>query len=158
MAHKLNLPPDQASYSVTDGSEVNRTQLDGGAGKYRVDILNATRMVNCQWTVGPDNYRYLRAFYNILHRDSEPFKLDLYLDYPTLTEHDCWFMPDTFKLVSQQGQTFVVASQLEVTPTDDAVDDQSLVDLMDGFGSIDEAYQSLLLLEKLVNVDLPTVA
>lgn len=158
MSHKLNLPPDQASYSVNDGSEVVRTQLDGGAGKYRLDILNATRIINCQWTVGPDNFRYLRAFYNVLHRLSEPFKCDLYLDYPTLTEHDCWFIPDTFKLASQQGLTFVVTAQLEVVPTDNPDEDLSLVEIMDSYESVEEANQILNLLEKLVNVDLPTVA
>lgn len=158
MVHKLNLPPDQASYAVDDGDEVIRTQLEGGAGKYRVDILNATRTVNCQWTVGPDNFRYLRAFYNTLHRLSEPFKTNLYLDYAELTEHDCWFIPGTFKLASQTGLTFVVVCQLEVVPTDNPEEDLSLVEIMDSYESIEEANQILNLLEKLVNVDLPTVA
>ena len=154
--HKLNLPPDQASYGFGDTDEVISQKLDGGLSRNRVDILNATKVLTCQWTVGSDNYRYLRAFYNV--NKAIPFLIDLYMDEPVLTEHEAQFVADSFRLNSQQGLTFVVSCQIEAKPIDNSEADESLVELVDAYGSVYEASQVLNLLEKLVNVDLPTVA
>ena len=85
---ELIIPPDQASYSVTDGKEVVATQLDGGAARYRRDILGATSRVAVQWTIGPDSYRYLRSFYRaVTVGGSNPFNIGLLLDEPEITWH-----------------------------------------------------------------------
>lgn len=155
MAYKLIIPPDQNGYGFTNGSEVLRTKLDGGLGRYRVDILNASRQLSCQWTVGPNDYQYLQSFYSVVK--GAGFLVDLYMDAGVLTEHTAHFMPDSFGLVSQSGLTFVVGAQLEVEPIDNSEYDQSLIDLIDIYGSSDAAIEVLNLLEKLVNVDLPEI-
>jgi hypothetical protein len=154
--YKLILPPDQSGYSVTDGSEVIRQQLDGGLGRYRADILNASREVNCQWTVGPDEYRYLRAFYNT--NKALAFSIDLYLDEPELTEHVAHFVPDSFSLSSQSGLTFVVNARLEVEPIDNSEYDESLILMVDTYGGFEEAIEFMNGLEKLTNYDLPKIS
>jgi hypothetical protein len=153
---KLILPPDQASYSVSSADEVLRVQLDGGRGRYRRDILNASRMVNCQWTIGPENFQYLNVFYRYsVENASEPFLIDLYLDDPFLTEHQANFIPGSFSLSSQQGLTFVVTAQIEVKPSNYDPDySSSYLMLIAEYGSVEAATEILNLLEKLVNVDL----
>lgn len=158
MVQKLVLPPDQSGYAVTDGEEVLRQQLDGGRGRYRRDIINSSSMVNVQWSVGPENYQYLRSFYKVLSRTSEPFKIDLYVDSPVLTEHDANFVPNTMRLLSQSGLTFVVGCQLEIMPIDTEEFDNSLLELVGIYGSPEQVQLILNGLEKLVNVDLPGIA
>ena len=155
---KLVVPPDQAGYSVLDGTEVLRQQLDGGMGRYRVDILNATRTVNCKWTVGPYDYQYLRSFYNVVNATAATFLIDLYLDAPVLTEHEAKFLPGTMQLAENKGMSFTVSCQMEVTPIDTSEFDAAFIELLAIYGSRQNVSEILNLLEKLVNVDLPEIA
>lgn len=154
--YKMLIPPDQSGYSVQDGSEVLRQQLDGGRGRIRADILNASRKINCQWSVGPEDYKYLRSFYNV--NKARAFEIDLYLDEPILTTHTANFIPDTFGLVSQSGLTFIVGCQIEAEPIDTLAYDESFIDLIDIYGSPEAAIEIINLLEKLTNIDLPEIA
>lgn len=116
---KFVLPPDNSAYSVADGKEVVSTQLDGGAGRYRRDILGATSTVNVAWIMGPDEYKYLRSFYRALTlKGSKPFLIDLVLDEPTLTEHKVFFIPGSMQLTGQKGLTYWASAQLEVYPAE----------------------------------------
>ena len=115
--NKLNLAPDQAGYAVTDGVEVASTQLDGGAGRYRKDIVSASALVQVQWRINPIEFRYLKSFYNLLtSKGSDAFIIDLYLDSEELTTHECHFVPGSFRLVGQQGKQFTVSARLEAKP------------------------------------------
>jgi len=115
---KFAIPPDNNGYSFTDGEEVLSVALQGGASKYRLDILNANIRLNVQWTLDRNQYNYIRAFYkSVLISGSLPFLLDLYVDNPfELTEHECYIIPKTFGLKSQKGLSFVVGCSLEVKP------------------------------------------
>ncbi len=118
MALKLTLAPDQAGYATYDGPGVLSTQLDGGAARYRSDVLNAYSTVSVQWRINPLEWRYLRSFYNLLAgKGAKTFLLDLYLDQEVLTEHRCHFVPGTFALVGQQGKQFTITAQIEAKPT-----------------------------------------
>ena len=157
MTFKLVIPPDQASYAVTDGTEVIRVQLQGGAGRYRRDILNSSRTVNVTWTLSPNEYKYIRSFYKVsVYDTSAPFLIDLYLDEPTLTEHQARFLPGTMQLQSQSGLTFVVTAQLEVTPLPfDYSADADYIGIYNEFG---ESFMYWLdRLDVIVNTDLPQV-
>lgn len=116
---KFVLPPDNSSYSVTDGKQVVSVQLDGGAGRYRRDILGATSRVSCSWILGREDYKYLRSFFRTLTvSGSKPFLIDLILDEATLTEHKVYFVPDSMQLTAQKGLTYWVSAQLEAYPAE----------------------------------------
>jgi len=154
---KLTIPPNQASYSVKDGNETLSVKLDGGQSRYRRDILEASSIVDVAWSVNGAEFQYLRAFYKTTsRRGSLPFLIDLYLDLPTLTEHEAYFVKDTVKFPSQRGLEFTVSAQLEVKPLE-ADDDynQAIVDLYNEYGSYEAAQEVLAQLEQLTNVDLP---
>lgn len=152
---KLQLPPDSAGYSVTDGKEVVSIQLDGGAARYRRDILNANSKVTCQWSCDRDEYQYLRAFFKTAtSQGSLPFLIDLALDDPALTEHQAYFVPGSMALREQRGHLYVVAAELDVKPIPrDAAYDESLVMMWSSYAP--EPALFLNQLEQLVNVNLP---
>lgn len=113
----LSLPPDQSNYAVTDGHTTVSTKLDGGASRFRADQQGATFLVDVQWRCDATNFNYLKAFYRTaVAFGSLPFIVGLYLDNATINNYTAFFVPDTFKLASQQGQTFTVTAQLEVIP------------------------------------------
>lgn len=153
---KLVLLPDNSSYSVTDGKEVISTQLDGGAARYRRDILGATSTVGVSFVLGPAEYKYLRAFYRtVTVSGSTPFLIDLILDEPTLTEHKAYFIPGSMQLTGQKGLTYTVSAQLEVYPIALDLDyDNSIVMLFSNYG--DDWQGVFNAFEKLTNIDLVT--
>lgn len=114
---KFIIPPDQDGYSVTDGNETVSTILDGGLSRTRRDILGASSLVTTVWTLGREDYRYIRAFYRgVTGKGAEPFLIDLLLDFPTLTEHKAKFVVGSMALTQQDGLKFEVTAQLEVEP------------------------------------------
>lgn len=149
------IPPDQSGYSVTDGNEVIAVKLDGGASRYRRDVLGATSTVTVQWSVDPDVYRYLRAFYKTATANgSTPFLIDLLLDEPSLTEHKAYFVPGSMRLQSQKGLEYIVAAQLEVTPDlPDTAYDEGIVLMFEEYGNGTPVFINEL--EHLVNVQIP---
>lgn len=149
---ELVIPPDQAGYAVTDGSEVVSAQLDGGASRRRKDIIGATSTVNVSWTCNPAKYKYLRAFYKgVAEGGATPFNIGLLLDEPEITKHKAHFVPGSMSLQSQTGQTYVVAAQLEVYPL--PVDPNAL-DFVTVYGELGE--DSAFLLNRIINVDYPS--
>jgi len=152
---KFQIPPDSAGYSVTDGKEVIAIQLDGGAARYRRDILNANSKVTCQWSFDRDEYQYMRSFYKTATSNgSLPFLIDLALDEPTLTEHQAYFVPGSVMLREQRGHLYVVSAELDVKPIPrDAAYDEGVVMIWSNYAP--EPAVFLNALEQLVNVDLP---
>ena len=115
---KFIIPPDQEGYSFNDGLEVLSVQLDGGASRYRKDILNASFKMSVQWTVGREDYNYIRVFYrSTTLSGSIPFLIDLYVNDPfELTERTVYIVPGTFGLRSVSGHKSVIGCTLEVMP------------------------------------------
>jgi hypothetical protein len=154
---KLTIPPDKASYAVQDGQEALSVKLDGGASRFRLDILGATSTVNVQWSVGPNAYLYLRAFYKSISKSASlPFLIDLILDQPGLTEHEAHFVVGSMRLASHRGLEYTVSAQLEVKPipADDEYN-EALVTMYNEYGSFEAGQEVLNQLEQLTNVDLP---
>lgn len=157
--YKLALPPDQSGYSVAVGEELVSTKLDGGASRSRLDILNASSTVSCSWTVGPENYKYLRQFYVVnVKNGGEQFTIDLILDDYIPTEYKAKFVANSWGLQSQRGHTYTVSAQLEIEAIDyDFEYVETIVMLVGEYGSVQKAYEILNLLNKLVNYDLAGV-
>ncbi len=114
---KLVLPPEQSGYSAAPGVEAVYTELDGGLGRYRQDILGAAARVTASWLLNPTDYRYMVAFYHSKRGGALPFLIDLVLDSNALTEYTAHFVPGTWKVTGVEGQSYRVAADLEVTPT-----------------------------------------
>ena len=152
---KLKLPPDQSGYSVKDGTEVVSTKLDGGASRYRRDVLRSTSTVSAQWTASPKQYKYLRAFFkSVTIAGAVPFLIDLLLDEPFLTEHKAYFVPGSMSLSQQQGMTYFVQAQLEVYPI--VQNDAANISYVEMYGALGDIGANVLnRLAKLVNVDMP---
>lgn len=156
---KFIIPPDNSSYAVSDGKEVVSTKLDGGASRYRRDILGATSTVDVVWILGPDEYKYLRSFYRALCvTGSRPFLIDLILDEPTLTEHKAYFIPASVRLTGQKGLTYWVSAQLEVYPAE--MDMQAEADFAAIYGEFGKNWQNDFpifenSLDLLTNIEIP---
>jgi hypothetical protein len=148
---KFIIPPDNSAYSVTDGKEVVATQLDGGAARYRRDIIGATSTVNVSWILGRDEYKYLRSFYRgVTGKGATPFLIDLILDDFELTEHKVYFIPGSMQLTAQKGLTHWASAQLEVYPNEDT-DNGDFAYLYNEFGSFSKFLVSEDVLQIVVN-------
>lgn len=113
----LLLPPDQSNYAAPEGHTTVSTILDGGASRFRADQLGGAFLVTVQWTLDLTNFNYLKAFYRTaVNYGSLPFNIDLLLDSGAMQTYVAHFVPDTFGLTSQSGQTFVVGAILEIIP------------------------------------------
>lgn len=159
MANKLTIPPDQASYAVSDSSqEVIRVQLQGGAARYRRDILNSSKIVNVTWTADREEYDYLQMFYRVMtYRAGEPFKIDLIIGESGLTEHDARFVPGSWQLQNQKGHSYTVAAQLEVTALQyDYLYEDAIITFLSAYGSYSEGVDVINQFNQLVNIDLPS--
>lgn len=114
----LPLTPDKTSYGAADTAESNSQALQGGLSRNRRDKIGSSVIIDCTWTLSGDDYETLFAFYSarVNSLDDLPFTANLIVDQPELTAHIARFMPGTFSLVGQAGDTFSVQAQLEVTP------------------------------------------
>jgi hypothetical protein len=165
---KLIIPPDQNGYGFVDPEEVLMVRLEGGASKFRRDILNSNFRLNVQWTLNSAEYTYFRTFYNtIITRGSDPFLLDLYVDDgDNLTEHQCYFIPGSTGLKNQNGKSFIVSATLEVHPIarplqnnvaaknyQYAISEIDITNLYSFFG--DYSQQQVDIIDNLINVEIP---
>lgn len=154
---KFTIAPDNSSYSVTDGKEVVSVALDGGASRYRRDILGASSIVNVQWVCDREEFHYIRAFFRSLTgKGALPFVIDLILDDPLPVEHKAYFVPGSMVLTSQRGLSYYVTAQLEVEPVDlDEELEMDYVFLFNEFGAEFPVYDDKL--NEVVNILWPEV-
>jgi hypothetical protein len=111
---KLTIPVSVDGYTVADGREILFNQM-GGFANYRPNIPHSPKLVTATWTVDRNGYKYIRDFYRTAVKEaSTPFKVDLIIDEAELTEHDCFFVPNTMRLQEQRGHRYVVSASLEV--------------------------------------------
>ena len=148
-------PPDSTGYVVQYPNDiVSSGPLDGGASRSRVDVIGATGRVDVQWTCNPTRYNYIQAFFRTtIENGVDPFFVDLIYGMADIETHMVKFVPGTFQLASQMGQTYVLKASLEVYPLDvDTSGDQTTVALYSAYG--DNASAVLDLLATFVNTQL----
>lgn len=120
----LAIAPDEDGYTFVEPGSFLYQELEGGLPRTRADLINASKTVGVQWTVGVADYQYLCNFNSAnLSNDSEPFLIPLFIDEVEAKDYEAIILPGTFGLVSQSGETYVVGAQLEVTVTP-ATDDE----------------------------------
>jgi hypothetical protein len=153
---KLILEPVQAGYATQPPTEVLRQQLDGGAGRYRADIIGGASIVNVAWVLDEGQYQYLWAFFRAkTARGSSSFLIDLVLEETEMTERTAHFLPGTLKLDSKQGEVYFASAQIEIEAIEADDDfDNAIADAFEGAGGVDvPGYLNLL--NTLVNVNWP---
>jgi hypothetical protein len=155
MTEKLTLSPDTSGYSITDGKQAIRQQLDGGRGRYRQDIANPAISVKCKWILNQVKYEYMRRFYHTTYGGALPFTIDLLLDDGTvLTEVTANFIPGKFRVNNVKGTSYVVTAELEIEPPEqDEQTNTSYVTLYNAYGDDSQAFINAL--NQLVNVTMP---
>jgi hypothetical protein len=116
--YTLNKLPDSEGYEVVDGATVVATILDGGAPRMRLDQLGAVKLVSCQFTCNPNEYDAMMAFYRTgTNWGASPFQISLPgIDNQQANQYTAQVVPNSFKLKSQSGLTYILAMQLYVMP------------------------------------------
>lgn len=151
---KLNLAPNERSYTARESITAITTKLGGGASRQRRDYLNQPAYVAVEWSCDPEEYLYLQTFFRVHEYGGLAFHMDLILHTADLTTHECRFVPDKFKLVRKEGDLFIVRAELEVVPNAfDSDFDDGLVTTFESFGV--EGAAAYTDLELLVNTTLP---
>jgi hypothetical protein len=133
---QLLLTPESSGYSPKFKAEVLRTDLDGGQGRYRADMIGASIMLDCTWSLNPEQYDYFMAFWrSVAKKGAIPFEIYLVIDSSQLELRTANFVPDTLTLADQRGLSYKVSATLEVRsiPVDEAAD----LDIVDDYN---EAY------------------
>lgn len=143
---KLKLYPTDAYSVASPQSEILRTDLDGGAGRYRADVIGATSMANVTFQLLPDGFQYLWAFYRAkTGHGAEPFLIDLILDGQEIQERVARFMPGSLTLSGKMRNLFYTATavlELEALAADDEFDN-SLVDVVNASDGDPNGYLNL---------------
>jgi hypothetical protein len=158
---KLGLLPDSSSYSVKEGNDAISATLDGGLPRQRLDVLGATKTIECQWILDRAEYVYIRAFYNaITFLSGVAFLIDLIIDDSDIEEHTVLFTPGSLKLSKQEGLAYTVTASLEARPIirTEGYNDIIVV-LFDAYGSDYDTDFNIVaaLTETLMNVTLPAI-
>lgn len=156
---KLPYLPDVEGYGFTDPTEAVMVQLDGGKPFTRSDVLNGAITLTATWKLDGAGYEYLRRFYRVtLEKYGGNFLCDLIIDKASLTEHNCIFVPGSFKLTQQRGQLYVLTASLVVIPIPMEIDyEDNILDLIDVYGSEDKVMEVMNELDQLANVRLAQI-
>lgn len=153
---KLYLCPTDA-YSVQGPQDdVLRSGGTGGAGRYRADVIGGSSTANVTFSLRPDSYQYLWAFFRAkTDHGATPFLIDLNLDGGPRQERTVHFLPGTLAMTGKTLDRFFTATaQLEVHALDDDSDyDNSVVDVYVAYGG--DALEIFNLLNIVVNVNWP---
>lgn len=155
--NRLAVSPDSTSYGVEEGASVLSVELDGGLGRYRADILNASKRVSCTWIVGPGDFAYLQSFNRVFQRSGEQFLVSLITQTAALEDHYAYIVPGSWRLTEQQGLRYTLSATLEVIPVvsaDTGLDD-FVIAVRPEYGN-DEEFQGVFAqLEQLTISGLP---
>lgn len=129
---KLLLKPDEQGYQVREPISAHRVELYGGASRYRTESLDVDSLVDCQFSLNPSSFQYLRAFYNYADQGADDFLIDLVIDEHTPREYQARFRPGTWKLSDVQGYRFRVRLSLDVVANTSGLDFAAIVDGFSG--------------------------
>lgn len=154
----LNLTPTAQGQATQFNAEVIRTELDGGAGRYRADVDGASRIVTLRFVLNADEYQYLTAFLaadsNAVNRGAA-FFAPLYTDQSAPTTHTCRIIPGSLRLDAPSGGAYVVTLDVEAEQVARDGDYDTAILLL--FETYDDPFAVLNLFDELANISLPGV-
>jgi hypothetical protein len=131
---KLGIPPDDTSYTVVEGPQVEAIMLEGGGPRTRAAQIGSVSTVTVSWTLNPRQFDYIKAFYRTgVKQGVDPFEIDL-IGLENATEfrtYTAWFVPQSFTLSGQEGLIYIVSASLWVVPS--LIDSGSDLELIGGF-------------------------
>jgi hypothetical protein len=115
---KLLVNPTFAAFSAQFGANALSTELDGGAGRYRLDKIGSAHKAQVQWMLTAKAYNYLMAFYRTeIDYGSLPFTIDISgVDAAALTTYTAHIVPGTLSLTACLGDMYQMSATLEITP------------------------------------------
>lgn len=119
--YKLKLNPEQNGYAVTLGDDVVRQQLNGGRGRYYIDVKRNTDTVLASWALDKAEYNKMMAFWRVYQSEPAPFLTDLIIDNAALAEYQVNFIPQTFTVNEISGNLHRISAQLEVVKRDNSL-------------------------------------
>lgn len=110
--------PDATGYQLTAGNEIRATSIPGGLPRIRRDFDGAPSQTTVQWSLNPTTYNVAMAFWRAAcKKGSQPFQCLLVVDSAALAWYVCQFVPATFGLTSQKGNSYVLGATLMVQST-----------------------------------------
>lgn len=155
----LQIPLSNDQYSVQKSAdEYVRVQLEGGAGRYGKDLFGISDLVTVSFILSPNEYNYLKAFYDYSIATGDPFLMNLMIDRFELLPYECRFMPSTFRLTGTKGLNVFVTATVEAILYGELIpSNEDLFALITEFGV---EYEKPFVdfedkLNIIVNVDLP---
>lgn len=126
----LMLVSPRIGNAVDFGNNAVMVELEGGAGRYRLDKIGTTHRAPVMWVLEAQAYNYLMAFYRTeIDFGSLPFTINIKsVDAAASTTYTARIIPGTFKLAAYHGGVYEVAATLELTPqAHNESADQSLI-------------------------------
>lgn len=78
--YKLKLNPQTSGYGVTPGDDVKRQQMDGGRGRYYIDVKRNSHIVDVNWNLSKTDFNKMMAFWRIYQNKPASFYADLVID------------------------------------------------------------------------------
>lgn len=129
---KLLIEHEADGYTMTDGASAVSVETLGGLASQRRDFDNTSMICDVMWILDRTTYPVLINFYE--ENFGRPFLMDLIVDQYIPLEHTVQFVPESFGLNQQSGETYIVGAQIEVFPiTPDVVYDTSVISLYASF-------------------------
>lgn len=112
--YKLKLNPQTNGYGVTPGDDVKRQQMDGGRGRYYIDVKRNSHIVDVNWNLSKTDFNKMMAFWRLYQNKPASFYADLVIDQGARQQYQCNFIPESFKTNEVNGNLYRVTAQLEV--------------------------------------------
>ncbi len=78
--YKLKLNPQTSGYGVTPGDDVKRQQMDGGRGRYYIDVKRNSHIVDVNWNLSKTDFNKMMAFWRVYQNKPASFYADLVID------------------------------------------------------------------------------
>lgn len=117
---KLTIVPDATGYKITPKDTFIAKEMTYGNMRRRNDFNEADFYVDVQWTIDLTTFSTLSSFF--IANAGITFQIDLLILSSYIIEYDAKLVPNSFKIVSQHGDTIICGATLAVLPDQTEMD------------------------------------